>query len=71
MKRQSFLTVCRAELHLFSSKLNNALKVRLKVKGGKSLRKGKRVDYKKMNLGKEIKEECTISDDSVEWFDSP
>ena len=55
-----------------SSKPKKALKVGLKVKGGKSLRKGKRVDYKKMNLGKEVEEEeCTTSDDSVEWFDSP
>ena len=49
-----------------SSKPKKALRVGLKVKGGKSLRKGKIVDYKKMNLRKEIKEECTTTDDSVE-----
>ena len=54
-----------------SSKPKKALKVGLKVEGGKSLRKCKRVDYKKMNLGKEVEEECTTRNDSVEWFDSP
>ena len=54
-----------------SSKLNKALKVRLNVIGGKSLRKGKIVHSKKMNLRKEIEEECVTNDDSVEWFDSP
>ena len=34
------------------------------------MRKSKRVDYKKLNLGKEIEEERTTSDESVAWFDS-